>query len=48
MFRPVLSEVVANSWDADATHVDINIDTKERKITITDDGHGMTLQDINE
>ena len=41
----VLSEVVANSWDADATNVDIEIDTE--KITITDDGHGMTYDDIN-
>ena len=42
----VLSEVVANSWDADATNVDIEIDIE--KITITDDGHGMTLDDIND
>ena len=42
----VLSEVVANSWDADATNVDIEIGTE--RITITDDGHGMTLKDINE
>ena len=41
----VLSEVVANSWDADATNVDIEINTE--KITITDDGHGMTYDDIN-
>ena len=41
----VLSEIVANSWDADATNVDIKIDND--KITITDDGHGMTLEDIN-
>ena len=41
----VLSEVVANSWDADATNVDIEIG--EEKITITDDGHGMSLEDIN-
>lgn len=41
----VLSEVVANSWDADATKVDINIESG--KITITDDGHGMTYDDIN-
>ena len=41
----VLSEVVANSWDADATNVDIEIGTE--KITITDDGHGMTFDDIN-
>ena len=42
----VLSEVVANSWDADATHVDIEI--ADDKITITDDGHGMSEADINE
>ena len=42
----VLSEVVANSWDADATNVYIKIDTD--RITIVDDGHGMTLKDINE
>ena len=41
----VLSEVVANSWDADATNVDIEIGTE--RITITDDGHGMTYEDIN-
>jgi len=41
----VLSEVVANSWDADAKNVDIEIGTE--KITITDDGHGMTFDDIN-
>ncbi len=41
----VLSEVVANSWDADATNVDIKIE--KEKITITDDGHGMTFDDIN-
>ena len=41
----VLSEVVANSWDADATNVHIEIG--EERITITDDGHGMTLEDIN-
>ena len=42
----VLSEVVANSWDADATNVYVEIETD--KITISDDGHGMTLKDINE
>ena len=42
----VLSEVVANSWDADATNVDIEIDTE--KITVTDNGHGMTFDDIND
>ena len=42
----VLSEVVANSWDADATNVYIKIE--KNRITIADDGHGMALKDINE
>ena len=42
----VLSEVVANSWDADATAVKIALE--KGKITITDDGHGMNEADINE
>ena len=41
----VLSEVVANSWDADASHVNIEIEAKS--ITITDNGHGMDEVDIN-
>ena len=45
---PVLSEVVANSWDADASEVDIDIDIERGKITITDNGHGMTPKDMNE
>ena len=43
----VLSEVVANSWDADASEVNIDIDTAAGKIIITDNGHGMTLKDMN-
>lgn len=42
----VLSEIVANSWDADAENVDISITDNE--ITIEDDGCGMTTSDINE
>lgn len=42
----VLAEVVANSWDADATKVIIEI--KSGKIIITDNGDGMTRDDINE
>lgn len=41
----VLSEVVANAWDADATIVDIFI--KRAKIVIVDNGYGMTYEDIN-
>ncbi len=43
----VLSEVVANSWDADAEKVEINIDSTAGIITIVDDGCGMTENDIN-
>ena len=43
----VLSEAVANAWDAYASAVDIDIDTRARKITITDNGHGMTRDDMN-
>ena len=44
----VLSEVVANAWDADAENVCISIDPDQRKIVISDDGSGMTVSDINE
>lgn len=43
----VLSEVVANSWDADAENVSISIDTNGGIVTIEDDGHGMTVEDAN-
>ena len=43
----VLSEVVANSYDADATLVNICTDSEDT-ITILDDGNGMGLKDINE
>lgn len=42
----VLSEIVANSWDADAENVKITIGNDE--ITILDDGCGMDVNDINE
>ena len=37
----VLSEIVANAWDADATRVEISIDGDT--ITIIDNGIGMNL-----
>ena len=42
----VLSEIVANSWDADAKNVKITI--KDDEIIILDDGCGMNATDINE
>ncbi len=44
----VLSEAVANAWDADASRVDIKIDSNSGVITISDDGHGMTVDDAND
>lgn len=47
----VLSEVIANAWDADATSVDISLNSengKSHKIVIQDDGVGMTRDEINE
>ena len=43
----VLSETVANAWDADAESVNIVIDKHAGTIVITDNGHGMDLEDIN-
>lgn len=43
----VLSEAIANAWDADATRVSIDIDIANRRIVIQDDGHGMTVADAN-
>ena len=43
----VLSEVVANAWDACSKNVLIDFDIENDKITIEDDGDGMDLIDIN-
>lgn len=43
----VLSEAVANAWDADAEHVNVSIEPEEERIEIVDDGHGMDLDDVN-
>ena len=37
----VLSEIVANAWDADAKNVTVSIDKSAETITIEDDGIGM-------
>jgi hypothetical protein len=44
----VISEVVANSWDADATTVTIDIDRDSGRITVSDDGIGMSQGDLND
>lgn len=43
----VLTEAVANAWDADAKKVDIVIDPNSKCIEITDNGVGMSVQDMN-
>ena len=42
----VLSEIVANSWDADAENVTVTIDKPNETITIEDDGTGMNRDDV--
>jgi hypothetical protein len=42
----VLSEMVANSWDADAENVNVTIDKTDETITIEDDGLGMTRDEV--
>ncbi len=44
----VLTEAVANAWDADAEHVEIEVDPKHNWIAISDDGVGMSVADIND
>jgi len=43
----VLTEAVANAWDADAEIVEIKIDPDNNWIKITDDGIGMSVDDMN-
>ena len=46
----VLSELIANAWDADAKNVEITISkhSEGKEIVITDDGSGMNINDLNE
>lgn len=41
-----LTELVANAWDADASNVYITIDAAAKTITVEDDGHGMSAENI--
>ncbi|MFH6597385.1 ATP-binding protein [Ectopseudomonas khazarica] len=42
----VLTEIVANAWDADAEKVRINIYPEKDKIVIYDDGCGMSYEEL--
>jgi uncharacterized protein (TIGR02391 family) len=47
---PVVSELVANAYDADASLVQVVLDDSDetcKTITVIDDGHGMTFAEIN-
>lgn len=44
----VITEAVANAWDADAENVEIAIDPDKNWIMIQDDGIGMSIDDMNE
>lgn len=43
----VLTEAVANAWDADASSVQIRVDPNNEWIEIVDDGIGMSTEDLN-
>ena len=43
----VLTEAVANAWDADAGNVEISIDPDGKFIEVKDDGIGMSVEDMN-
>ncbi|MCW8918552.1 MAG: ATP-binding protein [Gammaproteobacteria bacterium] len=44
----VLTEIIANAWDADAHDVRIDIDEKQRVIVIKDNGIGMDYDSLQE
>jgi len=46
---PVVSELIANSYDADASEVTILLkDSTGKEIVVSDNGHGMSFNEINE
>ena len=45
---PAIAELIANAYDADAEEVIITIDNKLKKITVKDNGIGMSFDKIND
>lgn len=43
-----IAELISNSWDADSHNVKILINYREKIITVSDDGNGMSAQELNE
>lgn len=46
-FPNALKEIIVNSYDADSSRVDININLDKEEITILDNGWGMSETDFN-
>lgn len=47
---PALAEIISNSYDADANNVTVTLsekDGKPKEIKVTDDGKGLSLEEIN-
>lgn len=47
---PMISELISNAWDADAHNVTIyfnDLDENNKEIIISDDGSGMTFDELN-
>lgn len=42
----VVTEIIANAWDADAAEVTIRLDAEHDTIVVQDNGHGMTHEDV--
>ena len=43
-----LSELIKNSYDADANQVIVNIEPEKDRITVQDNGHGMDLDEFKD
>lgn len=46
-FPPVIAELVSNAYDADANKVEVIIDYQNKEVIVSDDGHGMTRNELN-
>jgi hypothetical protein len=42
----IVTEIVANAWDADAKKVTIKVDSTKEEIVVEDDGHGMDNEEV--
>lgn len=46
-FITVIGEAISNAWDADAKNVWIELNREQRTLSIIDDGHGMSSEDLD-